>query len=139
MQDLRNELDNKELNQIRQDISQALHSADGYDNRLKLTVALQTILNEASSMLAGVDASAFLSDVRKMTDEMIAKAERTQADFNSHLALNAGVSVDVAVQSPLKAAELESEIREKLTAYDTLLRQIIESRQEMPMELKVKS
>lgn len=136
MNSLRNELDTKGLVQLTEEMRQMLHSADGYSNRLKLTVALQTLIEEATKMLSEVDDSAFLMEIREFTDNMIKQSEQTSETFRSHLELNSGVSAAVMVDKPLEAAQLQEEIKNKLEVYDSMIRDVVKTKQELPLECR---
>lgn len=137
MSDLRTELDNNELSVLKQSIKDSLHSAEGYDNKLKLTVALMTIISEASEMLKTIDKKAFISEVKELVEQLIAEGEKAGELFTQHLSLNDGAADAMAVNVPIKTKELQGEIGSKLKEYDALLKQLIESRQQMPLEKRI--
>jgi len=136
MNSLRNELDTQDLIPLRDEIRKALRSAEGYENKLKLTVALQTIVEESTAMLGEVDAKAFLTEIRAFTDELLKQSEKVREEFHQHLELNDGVTVAMTVEAPLKAAQLQSDISRNLAEYDKLLKELIETRQQMPLECR---
>lgn len=129
MMNLKEQLDNNELSVLKQSIKDGLQSAEGYDNKLKLTLALTTIIREAADMLKAIDKEAFISEVRELADKLIAEGQSAEELFTQHLSLNGMVA-----GTPIKAQELQDEIDGKLKEYDALLKEVIESRQNEPLE-----
>ena len=69
MENFKTLLDDYNLDQISQELSQFLHSADGYENRLKLTHALLGLINESCVLLKTVDLNDFISEIRKRIED----------------------------------------------------------------------
>lgn len=87
-------------------------------------------------MLSEVDVSAFLTEIREFTDGLIKQSEETTRNFRAHLELNSSISAAVMVDKPLEAAQLQEEIKSKLEAYDSMIREVVKAKQELPLECR---
>ena len=70
MEDLKALMEQQPIMQVNQTIQQFVHSADGYDNKLKLTFVLLNMLQEGIQLLLSTDSEEFLSKVRKRIAEL---------------------------------------------------------------------
>lgn len=138
MENFKTLLDDYNLDQISQKLSQFLHSADGYENRLKLTHALLGLINESCVLLKTVDLNDFISEIRKRIEDIESQSNNLKEVYRRHLDLNKDVSGVLANPNHNKISTLQNEIEKLLKEYDSILKEILEHRKKLPIETKLK-
>lgn len=137
MESFKKLLDEKDINQISQELSQFIHSADGYANRLKLVYVLLGLINESCNLLKTIEVKDFISDIRDRIEGVESESSNTKEIFNRHLGSNNDIS---AILDPNnnRVSTLQEEIKKRLEEYDMILKGIIESREKLPVQTLLK-
>lgn len=138
METLKTLLDDKNLNQINQEFSQFIHSADGYENRLKLTLALISLINESCTLLNTINVNDFISDIRKRIDEIESKSSNLKDNYRRHLDSNKEISNIITNPDDNRISSLQEGITKSLKEYDDILKTIVELRESLPIETMLK-
>lgn len=131
-------LDDYDLVQIGQKLSQFIHSADGYDNRLKLTFALIDLLNEGCTLLKTIDVNDFINDIRKRVEEIESQSSVLKESYRRHYDSNNDISTILANPGDNRITTLQEGITKSLKEYDSILRAIVELRESLPLETLLK-
>lgn len=131
-------LDDYDLVQIGQKLSQFIHSADGYDNRLKLTFALIDFLNEGCTLLKTIDVNDYINDIRKRVEEIESQSSVLKESYRRHFDSNNDISTILANPADNRISTLQEGITKSLKEYDSILRAIVELRESLPLETLLK-
>jgi hypothetical protein len=131
-------LDDYDLVQLGQKLSQFIHSADGYDNRLKLTFALIDLLNEGCTLLKTIDVNDFINDIRKRVEEIESQSSVLKESYRRHFDSNNDISTILANPGDNRISTLQEGITKSLKEYDSILRAIVELRESLPLETLLK-
>ena len=138
MDTLKTLLDDKNLEQLSRELSQFIHSAEGYANRLKLTYALLGLIDECCTLLKTVDLDGFISDVRKRIEDVESQSSNLKEVYRRHLYSNKGISSVLANPDENRVSYLQNEIERLLVEYDSILKGILETREKLPVEMLLK-
>ena len=138
MKDLKTLLDEKSLDQIKQELSQFVHSADGYANRLKITYALLYLINDGCALLKTIDLNSFISDIRKRIEDIESQSGSLKETYDRHLAANKNISAVLASPSDNKLTTQQKEIEKLHREYDGMLKELLERREKLSIEGQLK-
>lgn len=138
METLKTLLDDKNLEQLSKELSYFIHSADGYENRLKLACALLHLIDECCTLLKTVDLDGFISDVRKRIEDVESQSNSLKVTYRRHLDSNNEINAVLVDPDENGVANLQKEIERLLMEYDSILKGILEKREELPIEKLLK-
>lgn len=138
METLKTLLDDNNLNQINQELSQFIHSADGYENRLKLTLALISLINEGCTLLSTINVNDFINDIRKRIEDIKSQSSNLKDNYRRHLDSNNEISNIIANPNDNRISSLQEGIMKSLKEYDDILKTIVELRESLPIETMLK-
>lgn len=138
MESFKKLLDEKDISQISQELSQFIHSADGYANRLKLVYVLLGFMSESCNLLKTIEVDDFISDIRKRIDDVESESSNAKEIFHRHLGSNNDISAILANPNNNRVSSLQEEIKKLLGEYDLILKGIIESREKLPVQTLIK-
>lgn len=131
--DLKTMMDTLSIKDITQEISEFIHSGDGYENKLKLTLVILHLIEESSNILHSVDISEFISQVREKTNEIDKQANSLAKEYHINLQQNNEIS-EILTNEDNRISELQGQISDLLTQYDTLIGKIVETREKLPIQ-----
>lgn len=127
-------LDDKNIDQISQDLSQFIHSADGYENRLKLTISLLGLINESCALLQTIDVNGFINDIRQRIEDVGSQSNNLKEAYRRHLDSNEAINAVLANPDENRMSTLQKDIERLLGEYDSLLESILRRREELPIQ-----
>ena len=134
MEDLKNMMDSLPIAEINQQIGQFIHSADGYDNKLKVTFVLLNLIQEAAQLLGGVDSNEFISEVRKRVDELDKQSTSLAEAYHTQMAQNDEIVDMLSDNTNNRIADIQDQIGILLSEYDNIVRMLVEVRDNLPIE-----
>lgn len=138
MESFKTLLDDKNLDQLSRELSLFIHSADGYANRLKLTYALLSLIDESCTLLKTVDLDGFISDIKKRIEDVESQSNNLKEVYRRHLYSNKDISSVLANPDDNRVSNLQKEIERLLVEYDSILKGILEIREKLPVEKRLK-
>ncbi len=130
---LKTMMDTLSIKDITQEISEFIHSGDGYENKLKLTLVILHLIEESSNILRSVDISEFISQVREKTKEIDKQANSLAKEYHINLQQNNEIS-EILTNEDNRISELQGQISDLLTQYDTLIGKIVATREKLPIQ-----
>ena len=134
MEDLKTLLDSQPLSEVNQATQQFVHSADGYENKLKLTFALLNLIREGAGLLQSVDSSEFISDIRKRVDELNQQAGSLKDEYHTQLFQDNEIQELLADKTSTRVADIQAQIGSLLQDYDKIIKALVEIRDSLPIE-----
>ena len=134
MEDLKNMMDTLPIAEINQQIRQFVHSADGYDNKLKVTFVLLNLIQEAAQLLGSVDSNEFISEVRKRVDELDKQSTSLAEAYHTQMAQNDEIVDMLSDNTNNRIADIQDQIGVLLREYDNIVRMLVEVRDRLPIE-----
>lgn len=137
MENLKDLLDSKSLTDINNELHQFVHSAEGYENRLKLVFALLYLVNEADAVVKSVDLESFISDIRERVGELDGQSEKLGAEYHAHIAENTKVAQILAGNSNDRIEDIQHQISMLLAEYDDVIKKLVETREKMSIEQQI--
>jgi flagellar motility protein MotE (MotC chaperone) len=137
MEDLKHLLDNANLTEINQEVHQFVHSADGYENRLKLVFALQYLNVESDKLLRTVDMDGFISDIQERIGNLNKQSEKMCAEYHAELTQNDLVARALADSSDNRIEDIQHQISKLLEEYDAAIKTLVELREKMSIEQQI--
>ena len=134
MEDLKTLLDTQPLSEVNQATQQFVHSADGYENKLKLTFALLNLIHEGAGLLQSVDSSEFISDIRKRVDELNQQAGSLANEYHAQLLQNNEIQEILSDKKSTRVTDIQAQIDSLLQDYDKIIKTLVEIRDSLPIE-----
>ena len=138
MENLKTLLENQDLTSINRELHQFIHSADGYENRLKKVFALMYLIAEANDVVRAVDMDGFISDLRERVNSIDLQAAKETTEYHSQLAQNDIIARLLVNPSDNNAIEvIRHQISKLLDEYDAAIKLLVELREKMTIEQQI--
>ena len=134
MENLKILLDSYPLSEVNQATNQFVHSADGYNNKLKLTFALLNLIQEETGLLQSVNSSEFISDIRKRVDELNQQAGSLAEEYHAQLLQNNEIQEILSDKKSTRVSDIQVQINSLLQDYDKIIKALVEIRDSLPIE-----
>ena len=134
MENLKILLDSYPLSEVNQATNQFVHSADGYNNKLKLTFVLLNLIHEEIGLLQSVDSSEFISDIRKRVDELDQQAGSLADEYHAQLLQNNEIQEILSDKKSTRVTDIQAQIDSLLQDYDRIIKTLVEIRDSLPIE-----
>ena len=134
MENLKVLLDAHPLLEVDQAIKQFIHSADGYENKLKLTFSLLNLIREGAGLLQTVNSSEFISDIRQRVDEINKQAGSLKDEYHAQLFQDNEIQELLADKTSTRVADIQAQIDSLLQDYDRIIKALVEIRDSLPIE-----
>lgn len=134
MEDLKTMMDSQPIADVFQSMHQFIHSADGYDNKLKLTFVLMNLLKESSQLLLSVNREEFLSEIRTRVDELSEQSNSLCEVYLAQLTQNKEIADVLSNRSNNRISDLQKQIDSLLHEYDGIIKALVELRDHLPIE-----
>ena len=134
MENLKILLDSYPLSEVNQATNQFVHSADGYNNKLKLTFALLNLIQEETGLLQSVNSSEFISDIRKRVDELNQQAGSLAEEYHAQLLQNNEIQEILSDKKSTRFSDIQARIDSLLQDYDKIIKALVEIRDSLPIE-----
>lgn len=134
MEDLKTLMDSLTIAEINQQIGQFVHSADGYDNKLKVTFVLLNLIQEAAQLLVKVDSHEFVSEVRNRVDELDKQSSSLAEAYHTQIAQNDEVVDLLSDNTDNRISDIQNQIAILLKEYDNIVKMLVELRDRLPIE-----
>lgn len=137
MEDLKALMEQQPIMQVNQTIQQFVHSADGYDNKLKLTFVLLNMLQEGIQLLLSTDIEEFLSEVRKRIAELDKQSKGLADVYHMQLLQNNEIIELLTDPTSNRIADIQNQIDVLLKEYDGIIKSLVEIRDNLPIEKQI--
>ncbi len=137
MEDLKALMEQQPIMQVNQTIQQFVHSADGYDNKLKLTFVLLNMLQEGIQLLLSTDSEEFLSKVRKRIAELDKQSKGLADVYHMQLLQNNEIIELLTDPTSNRIADIQNQIDVLLKEYDGIIKSLVEIRDNLPIEKQI--
>ena len=134
MENLKVLLDAHPLLEVDQAIKQFIHSADGYENKLKLTFSLLNLIREGAGLLQTVNSSEFISDIRQRVDEINKQAGSLKDEYHAQLFQDNEIQELLADKTSTRVADIQAQIDSLFQDYDRIIKALVEIRDSLPIE-----
>ena len=134
MENLKILLDSYPLSEVNQATNQFVHSADGYNNKLKLTFVLLNLIHEEIGLLQSVNSSEFISDIRKRVDELNQQAGSLAEEYHAQLLQNNEIQEILSDKKSTRVSDIQVQINSLLQDYDKIIKALVEIRDSLPIE-----
>jgi len=134
MENLKILLDSYPLSEVNQATNQFVHSADGYNNKLKLTFVLLNLIHEEIGLLQSVNSSEFISDIRKRVDELNQQAGSLAEEYHAQLLQNNEIQEILSDKKSTRVSDIQAQIDSLLQDYDKIIKALVEIRDSLPIE-----
>ena len=134
MENLKILLDSYPLSEVNQATNQFVHSADGYNNKLKLTFALLNLIQEETGLLQSVNSSEFISDIRMRVDELNQQAGSLAEEYHAQLLQNNEIQEILSDKKSTRVSDIQAQIDSLLQDYDKIIKALVEIRDSLPIE-----
>ena len=134
MENLKILLDSYPLSEVNQATNQFVHSADGYNNKLKLTFALLNLIQEETGLLQSVNSSEFISDIRKRVDELNQQAGSLAEEYHAQLLQNNEIQEILSDKKSTRVSDIQAQIDSLRQDYDKIIKALCEIRDSLTIE-----
>ena len=134
MENLKILLDSYPLSEVNQATNQFVHSADGYNNKLKLTFVLLNLIHEEIGLLQSVNSSEFISDIRMRVDELNQQAGSLAEEYHAQLLQNNEIQEILSDKKSTRVSDIQAQIDSLLQDYDRIIKTLVEIRDSLPIE-----
>ena len=134
MENLKILLDSYPLSEVNQATNQFVHSADGYNNKLKLTFVLLNLIHEEIGLLQSVNSSEFISDIRMRVDELNQQAGSLAEEYHAQLLQNNEIQEILSDKKSTRVSDIQAQIDSLLQDYDKIIKALVEIRDSLPIE-----
>lgn len=126
-------LDGNDLKTVTEMTQSFFAPAAEYGNKLKLSIAVATIISQSLSLLQTIDKDSFISELRDKLEHLEAEAKESREVHMDHLRLNQEVRSSLCEDDNATLNALETDIRDALSRMDDSLRNLILLRDKLPM------
>ena len=133
MDNLNTILGSNDLKSITTMTDEFFASAEGFENKLKLSIAVATIISKSLSVLQSIDKDSFISELRDKLDKIEADVESSREIHMDHLRLDQEVRSSLCEDGDATFDVLERDIRDALMKMDSSLRKLILLRDRLPI------
>jgi len=139
MDNLKTILDSNDLTSFTEITNAFFSSAEGFDNKLKLSIAVATIITQSLNLLQSIDKDSFISELRDKLDKVEAAVEASRCIHLDHLRLDEEVRSSLCEDGNATFEVLERDVKEALMRMDNSLRDLILLRDRLPISEVVKN
>lgn len=126
-------LDSNDLTSLTEMTREFFAAAEGYENKLKLSIAVATIITQSLSLLQSIDNDSFISELRDKLDKVEADAEASRIVHMDHLRLNNEVRSSLCEDGDAIFDAMERDIRDAMMRMDSSLKDLILLRDKLPI------
>ena len=137
MDNLKSLLESQDLTNINRELYQFIHSAEGYENRLKKVFALMCLIAEADKALRAVDMDGFISDIRERVNSIDLQTVKDTAEYHGQLAQNDIIARLLTNPSDNNIEDIRRQISTLLNEYDAAIKLLVELREKMTIEQQI--
>jgi archaellum component FlaC len=134
MENLKILLDSYPLSEVNQATNQFVHSADGYNNKLKLTFVLLNLIHEEIGLLQSVNSSEFISDIRERVEELNQQAGSLAEEYHAQLLQNNEIQEILSDKKSTRVSDIQAQIDSLLQDYDKIIKALVEIRDSLSIE-----
>lgn len=137
MDDLKTMMDSLSIKDINENVHQFIHSADGNDNKIKLTFVLLNLIHEGLELLKSINFNDFISEVKSRVDEIGKQTKSLSNEYYEHLKQNKEITELLSDKNDNRISDLQSQISKMLSEYDGILKTLVEARDKLPIEKQI--
>lgn len=127
-------MESKSINEIEQELTEFVHSGDGYENKLKLTFVLLSIIEAGTQSLQSVDFGDFITQVKNKVEETRLQASATSDEFNVHINQDNEITGGLVGKENHRIAVIQDEVRSLLKEYDSIIKKLVQIHDQLPIE-----
>ena len=122
------------ITDINNSISDFIHSADDYPDKLKLTFIILNLIQEGPVLLQSINLNDFTTQVVKKVNEIDSQADYLTKAYNTHLKQNRDIASMLTDGDDNRLIDLQHKIEEQLQMYDRIIKALLEYRESLPIE-----
>ena len=119
--------------EVQEQLNLFVHSADGYENKLKLYFALLTIISESSALMRTIDINDFLEKVRNLLDDVNSEKSELAREYHIQFFQDKEIATVLADNGAGHLLELQQSVSKALDEFERLLRTIVQTREQLPI------
>ena len=134
MEDIKTMLDNKmPIAEIKKGIHQYIYSADGYPDKLSLTIVMLHLIQEGTNMLQSVDTRDFISQIIEKINEIEKQTKSLSEQYHTHLNQNDTIIDALRNNDNAQVIEMQRQLHDILSTYDGIIKTLVEERERLPL------
>jgi hypothetical protein len=133
-ENLKTMMESKSINEIEQELTEFVHSGDGYENKLKLTFVLLSIIKAGTQSLQSVDVGEFITQVRDKVEETRVQASATSNEFNAHIDQNDEITGVLVGMKNNRIEKIQGDVRSLLKEYDLIIKRLVQIHDHLPID-----
>lgn len=119
--------------EVQEQLNAFVHSADGYENKLKLYFALLTLISESSALMRTIDINDFLEKVRNLLDDVNTENSELAREYHIQFFQDKEIATVLADNGAGRLLEIQQSVSKALEEFESLLRTIVETREQLPI------
>ena len=133
-ENLKTMMESKSINEIEQELTEFVRSGDGYENKLKLTFVLLSIIEAGTQSLQSVDLGDFITQIKNKVEETRLQASATSDEFNAHINQDDEITGLLVGRENNRIAVIQGEVRSLLKEYDSIIKKLVQIHDQLPIE-----
>ena len=133
-ENLKTMMESKSINEIEQELTEFVRSGDGYENKLKLTFVLLSIIEAGTQSLQSVDLGDFITQIKNKVEETRLQASATSDEFNAHINQDDEITGLLVGRENNRIAVIQGEVRSLLKEYDSIIKNLVQIHDQLPIE-----
>ena len=138
MEELKTMLDNNmpvaDINSL---VNQFIVSANGHQDKIKLTFVALNLFQEGLKLLKTVDSNVFIKQVKDRIDEVEKQYKSVKEEYAVHLEQNDNIIGVLNDKNNCKITEIQKQIQNLLLYYDGIIKELVEARDKLPIEIQI--
>lgn len=137
MENLNTMIDKMPIATINQQVSDFVQSAQGHENKIKLTFVLLHLISESIKSIQNIPLQDFISDVREKVGEIEKQATSVANEYHVHLDQNKEIEEALLNTNDNRLRDFQQQIEDLLTKYDDVIKELVKIREKLPIEKQI--
>lgn len=122
------------MKEINEKISSFVHSADGFENNIKLYFALLTLMRESMELMNTIDVNDFIEKVRILLQNINEENVKLAKEYHTQIFQDNEIATVLADNGAGRLLEVQKRVTESLDEYERLMKSIVMTRDQLPLE-----
>lgn len=122
------------MKEINEKISSFVHSADGFENNIKLYFALLTLMRESMELMNTIDVNDFIEKVRLLLQNINEENVKLNEEYHTQIFQDNEIATVLADNGAGRLLEVQKRVTESLDEYERLMKSIVMTRDQLPLE-----
>lgn len=122
------------MKEINEKISSFVHSADGFENNIKLYFALLTLMRESMELMNTIDVNDFIEKVRLLLQNINEENVKLAKEYQTQIFQDNEIATVLADNGAGRLLEVQKRVTESLDEYERLMKSIVMTRDQLPLE-----